>query len=557
MAILALPVKAPHNVKGEQSLFRSKLALWVVETSALFYHQVDEQDRAASVPVSIDLLREQVAKLDAFFPVTFEVRLSKDEGVTAVTFSELLGKNELQDAFLSSNLLTHGIDVARYSDLDFDESSQILSVTCKQDHTCLCKEHCSKFKSGHCRGRYWRNGQRSIELKHMILNQPVTLKLNKQCLVLPKWCDCHEGPVPSFDCSDLKCPTGQYTMALALCVIRDFDKDCLRNSVALANAYGMDHQVIEALVFASLLCKRLYQYTPKSEEITQLVVDEFRGKNGFTSMTVDPKSKTPLVLFEGKTKSSITKMLELANTYYDIKLQTLASDNNAAFAAVARDVFGDDFKWSLDPFHVLQRMTLTTFIPVIRGQLTRDRNTMKGQAKKEYQFLGIEPSLKTFADAHSDVDGDVTSKVSLYLRSSIMRDNPAQYIVDAPDIPSYTKDYIISHPLFRRLFEIVFLVRRALKASSIIDAEASLDAAAAISAEVGQHSKKYLSKLRSFATSLRRNKPAILNYVKTKLTSSIIEGYNSKIKLIKRSFRGYRNQVFFMLRCTFAFNSSL
>ena len=71
-------------------------------------------------------------------------------------------------------------------------------------------------------------------------------------------------------------------MPLALCVIRDSDQDCLRNCESLANAYGLDHQVIEALVFASMLCKSFYQAPQQNDEVTKLVMDEFRGQTDFT-----------------------------------------------------------------------------------------------------------------------------------------------------------------------------------------------------------------------------------------------------------------------------------
>ena len=102
MSIVTLPIPAPHTPKGEQSCFRSKLAMWVAETSVLFYHEVDGQDKlkAASLPISMGLLGEQIDKLDALFPETFKIPRSPDGGSTTVTFSELLGRPELQTAFL-------------------------------------------------------------------------------------------------------------------------------------------------------------------------------------------------------------------------------------------------------------------------------------------------------------------------------------------------------------------------------------------------------------------------------------------------------------------------
>ena len=53
MSIVTLPIPAPHTTKGEQSCFRSKIAMWVSETSVLFYHQGDGRDKlkAASLPI--------------------------------------------------------------------------------------------------------------------------------------------------------------------------------------------------------------------------------------------------------------------------------------------------------------------------------------------------------------------------------------------------------------------------------------------------------------------------------------------------------------------------
>ena len=558
MSIVTLPIPAPHTPKGEQSCFRSKLAMWVAETSVLFYHEVDGQDKlkAASLPISMGLLGEQIDKLDALFPETFKIPRSPDGGSTTVTFSELLGRPELQTAFLRAHLITHSLDPNRYGDFEITEDGQILSVICKQDKTCCCRADCLKFKLGQCSGIYWSKGQSPVEIKHIMLNQPVTLRLNKQRLELPDGCECHGAPVPSFDCSDIKCPAGQYSMPLALCVIRDSDQDCLRNCESLANAYGLDHQVIEALVFASMLCKSFYQAPQQNDEVTKLVMDEFRGQTDFTSMMVDAERRKVLAMVEGKTKPSIRKMMELGTLVHNINLRMFASDNNAAFQDVARTIFGDDFQWCLDPFHLLQSMTLVTFTPVLRGQLTRHRNTMNGKVKDEYQFLDFAQHINDILAAYSDFKGDFTSRASIYMKHAIMSDDP-NYIAESKDIPQATKDYILNHPLFSKMLDLAQLVRRSIKSDNLDEATLGLAMAVAQASELKQLSPKYLGKLQGFAKSLERNMTGILNYVKTKLTSSIIEGFNSKIKLIKRSLRGYRNPVFFMLRCSFAFKGKV
>ena len=135
-----------------------------------------------------------------------------------------------------------------------------------------------------------------------------------------------------------------------------------------------------------MLCKSFYQAPQQNDEVTKLVMDEFRGQTDFTSMMVDAERRKVLAMVEGKTKPSIRKMMELGTLVHNINLRMFASDNNAAFQDVARTIFGDDFQWCLDPFHLLQSMTLVTFTPVLRGQLTRDRNTMNGKVKDEYQL---------------------------------------------------------------------------------------------------------------------------------------------------------------------------
>lgn len=66
-------------------------------------------------------------------------------------------------------------------------------------------------------------------------------------------------------------------------------------------------------------------------------------------------------------------------------------------------------------------------------------------------------------------------------------------------------------------------------------------------------SPEYFSKFKGFAKGLEVRENSIIAYVKSGLTSSIIEGMNCKIKLIKRSLRGFVYPVIFMFRCQFAF----
>ncbi|NBC26434.1 MAG: ISL3 family transposase, partial [Bacteroidetes bacterium] len=44
-----------------------------------------------------------------------------------------------------------------------------------------------------------------------------------------------------------------------------------------------------------------------------------------------------------------------------------------------------------------------------------------------------------------------------------------------------------------------------------------------------------------FVKTVKKHWDGILNYITSKLTNGILEGINSKIQLIKRRARGYRN----------------
>ena len=47
--------------------------------------------------------------------------------------------------------------------------------------------------------------------------------------------------------------------------------------------------------------------------------------------------------------------------------------------------------------------------------------------------------------------------------------------------------------------------------------------------------------IQSFAETLTRNAVEILNYFKTFATNSVLEGFNSKISIVKNRARGFRN----------------
>ena len=55
-----------------------------------------------------------------------------------------------------------------------------------------------------------------------------------------------------------------------------------------------------------------------------------------------------------------------------------------------------------------------------------------------------------------------------------------------------------------------------------------------------------ISEMQKFGEMLVRNAVEILNYFETKRTNAILEGFNSKISVIKNRARGFRNMKNFM-----------
>ena len=59
--------------------------------------------------------------------------------------------------------------------------------------------------------------------------------------------------------------------------------------------------------------------------------------------------------------------------------------------------------------------------------------------------------------------------------------------------------------------------------------------------------------LKEFARKLRGYLPGILAHCKWRLNTSILEGINNKIKVIKRMAYGYRDDEYFFLKIRAAF----
>jgi transposase len=59
--------------------------------------------------------------------------------------------------------------------------------------------------------------------------------------------------------------------------------------------------------------------------------------------------------------------------------------------------------------------------------------------------------------------------------------------------------------------------------------------------------------LKAFARKLKGYLPGILSHCKHPLNTSVLEGINNKIKVIKRMAYGYRDDVYFFLKIRQAF----
>jgi len=246
-----------------------------------------------------------------------------------------------------------------------------------------------------------------------------------------------------------------------------------------------------------------------------LAVDEFsiRKRHRYGTTVIDSEAKKVLYVGKDRTEQSLAAFYEQMGTERCNAIEAVAMDMWQAFKTATENNC-PNAKIVFDPFHVIQSYGRDV-IDVVRREeykkaVGKQRDVIKGS---RYLLLKNEENL----------DKERNEKSNLQQLLSLNRRLEKVYILkdDLKQLWRYR-----STAWAEKWFAAWY--RRAI------------------------YSK--IEPLKNFARMLKRHKDGILAHCKYPLHTSVLEGINNKIKVIKRIAYGFRDEEYFFLKIRGAFN---
>lgn len=251
--------------------------------------------------------------------------------------------------------------------------------------------------------------------------------------------------------------------------------------------------------------KRHYS-KPTMEGVKHIAIDEFAVLKGHVYMTVvmDLNTKRALYIGDGRKEDSLDKFWKRVKKA-KINIEAVAIDMWPAYiGSVIRNAPNADIVF--DHFHIVKK--LNTKIDELRRQIyametdLNNRTLMKGT-----RWLLLKNQSKLSDNAKEKLQEALAVNESLYM---------AYYLKEE----------------LKLLWE----------QTDITKAEEFLDTWTNKANETG------LTKLKEFANTLKTHRSGILNWYNHHISTGPLEGFNNKIKVLKRKAYGYRDFEFFKLK---------
>lgn len=241
-------------------------------------------------------------------------------------------------------------------------------------------------------------------------------------------------------------------------------------------------------------------------DVEAIGVDEYshKGHNYITVFLSHPTEKNPkarvLDIEDGKGKESVTSFSEVFSAFHGHKekVKDITSDMCHGYRNAMKDAF-PEATVTVDRFHVMKMMGDCVDCVRKREMRSKDRRKQGKLNRSRYLFLKNRENLSA----------EQCSRLDELLASDDL-------------------DTVIAYSYRLRLQD-MYECRDYETACSFLE-ELALDMA---------NSK--VRELWNIAKSLTRNAEEILNYFVSRKTNAILEGFNSKISLIKSRARGFRN----------------
>lgn len=274
------------------------------------------------------------------------------------------------------------------------------------------------------------------------------------------------------------------------------------------------------------ICKRIHKRHLQKKiyfhlgNATRLAIDEFSIKKGhkYATVVVDLDSKRVLWVGKGKSIKEVNRFFELCGTEGCKQIKAVAMDQNAGFANCVRK-YCPNAKVVYDLFHMVYNYGRLV-ISAIRLRLSEENK--KQHDEKGYSLL----------------------KRSRFLLLAKNANLPEDKRVRLEEILSFYHDLYSANELKELLPEV-------FKANSKEEAERLWDEWV----RLGMQSE--VDEITRFVKNQNKYyRDGITNSGLYKIRTSILEGINNKIKVLKRVAYGYRDLDYFFLRIMNAFKGN-
>lgn len=417
-----------------------------------------------------------------------------------------------------------------------EDKLEITYVANESDRQCPYCADCDKYASKTCNGKLCNNGYAVKHIKEYA-GYPVSVKINFTQLIKPKGCDRH---INGLKFERFVSPMAKVTWNLIYALLEHHNVSPSIAAAESAKLFGIDEELVKALLNCHYLCKLHKTQLPKCE---RLIIDEFLADDGYITIAVDNDVGKPVCLFKGRRKDQIMSMFQhLKQNGSEVKI--IASDDHAPFRSAAFEIFGrENIVWVLDNFHAQYKLVLEHLVPRTNAVKTLDGKLLKDPNREEYA-----PGVAEHVSQYKGKEKEIFSRLSLLLRYTRDREH-----LKSKNISQEQFDYINNHPILGTMLDIRSGLSDVFKSQTVEKGAAALDLLTTKVQSLIAMNPEIMGSFKRFYNTLVEKRDGILAYIQTKLTSSKIEGFNCKIKLLKRSQRGVKNPFSFMLRCMFSF----
>lgn len=381
-----------------------------------------------------------------------------------------------------------------FKELDIDAEEKMWTYVVEPDERARLCSNCGHEAEKH--------KQQWIYLKDLPLGIQASV-VRLKVLRWQVWCEaCHGYFVEKMP---FRGEAGRITRRLEL-YIEELVSNKMITVKDLARMFGLDWDTVYRIDMTLLM--RRYREMPKPNP-KHIAVDEKSFKKGHSYVTIitDVERAEVIYVSIGRSKKSLDEFFEWIGKERCQAIETIAMDLHADYHASARE-FIPNAQHVPDKFHIMQRLNQAVD-EAFRELTFKQTGTLAYGLPRDIRWL-IRRNL-----------GNQSEKKMKSLESlKEMNQNLFEaYLL---------KDYFTNFFLFN--------------ASEIEPAKKFLID------WVVEAMKIKLKAFESFAGYVSRNIELLLNVIRTGRTSSICEGINTKISVIKRIAYGYRNIHYFMLK---------